>query len=217
MPDRAGNNRKLAKNTLMLYGRMLFNMMLAIFTSRMILAALGESDYGIYSVVGGVIAMFSVITSSISSAISRFQTFEMGKGSNGRLNDVFTSSMWIQIGFACIAFVLIESVGVWFLNNHMTIPEDRIRAANCVLQFSAITFVSNITVTPYSASVIAHEDMGVFAWISIYETIFQVYSCSAPFLYRKICRQTDTIRYSPLSIYNKRPNCISHILPQALF
>ncbi len=173
MPDRSGNTKRLAKNTLMLYFRMLFNLVVALFTSRMILAALGETDYGVYNVVGGVVSMFSILTSSLSSAISRFQTYEMGKGESGRLQDVFTVSMWIQILFSGIAFLLIETIGVWFLNTHMTIPVERIGAANWILQFSAFTFVSSVTVTPYSASVVSHEEMGVFAWISIYDTIFK--------------------------------------------
>lgn len=165
------NNKRIAKNTLLLYFRMLFMMVVSLYTSRVILNALGVEDFGIYNVVGGVVAMFSVISGSLSAAISRFITYELGKGDQCKLNRIFSASVTIQLLLSLIIVVLIESVGVWFLNAKMTIPADRMTAANWVLQFSIITFVINLISVPYNAAIIAHEKMSAFAYISILEAI----------------------------------------------
>ena len=165
------NNKRIAKNTLLLYFRMLFMMVVSLYTSRVILNALGVEDFGIYNVVGGVVAMFSVISGSLSAAISRFITYELGKGDQSKLNRIFSASVTIQLLLSLIIVILIESVGVWFLNAKMTIPEDRMNAANWVLQFSIITFVINLISVPYNAAIIAHEKMSAFAYISILEAL----------------------------------------------
>ena len=165
------NNKRIAKNTLLLYFRMLFMMVVSLYTSRVILNALGVEDFGIYNVVGGVVAMFTVISGSLSAAISRFITYELGKGDQSKLNKIFSASVTIQLLLSLIIVVLIESVGVWFLNAKMTIPADRITAANWVLQFSIITFVINLISVPYNAAIIAHERMSAFAYISILEAV----------------------------------------------
>ncbi len=165
------NNKRIAKNTLLLYFRMLFLMLVSLYTSRVILNALGVEDFGIYNVVGGVVAMFSVISGSLSAAISRFITYELGKGDQSRLNKIFSASVTIQMLLSLIIVVLVESVGVWFLNAKMTIPESRMVAANWVLQFSIVTFVINLISVPYNAAIIAHERMSAFAYISILEAV----------------------------------------------
>lgn len=165
------NNKRIAKNTLLLYFRMLFMMVVSLYTSRVILNALGVEDFGIYNVVGGVVTMFTVISGSLSAAISRFITYELGKGDQSKLNKIFSASVTIQLLLSLIIVVLIESVGVWFLNAKMTIPADRVTAANWVLQFSIITFVINLISVPYNAAIIAHERMSAFAYISILEAI----------------------------------------------
>lgn len=165
------NNKRIAKNTLLLYFRMLFMMVVSLYTSRVILNALGVEDFGIYNVVGGVVAMFTVISGSLSAAISRFITYELGKGDQSKLNKIFSASVTIQLLLSLIIVVLIESVGVWFLNAKMTILADRVTAANWVLQFSIITFVINLISVPYNAAIIAHERMSAFAYISILEAI----------------------------------------------
>ena len=165
------NNKRIAKNTLLLYFRMLFMMVVSLYTSRVILNALGVEDFGIYNVVGGVVAMFSVISGSLSAAISRFITYELGKGDLSKLNKIFSASVTIQLLLSLIIVVLIESVGVWFLNAKMTIPVERMTAANWVLQFSIITFVINLISVPYNAAIIAHEKMSAFAYISILEAV----------------------------------------------
>lgn len=171
MSQATDNNKRIAKNTLLLYIRMLFMMIVSLYTSRVILDALGVEDFGIYNVVGGVVAMFSVISGSLSASISRFITFELGKGDQSKLNKIFSASVTIQILLSLIVVILIEIVGVWFLNSKMIIPADRILAANWVLQFSVVTFVINLISVPYNASIIAHEKMSAFAYISILEAI----------------------------------------------
>jgi O-antigen/teichoic acid export membrane protein len=143
----------------------------SLFTSRVILQALGVEDYGIYSVVGGFVSMFALISNSLSAAISRFITFELGKGESSRIKDVFSTAVIIQLVLALLICILLESVGVWFLNTQMTIPTERLYAANWVLQFSIITFAFNLISVPYNAAIIAHEHMGTFAFIGLFEAI----------------------------------------------
>lgn len=171
MQNSSQNNKRIAKNTLLLYFRMLFLMVVSLYTSRVVLAALGVEDFGIYNVVGGVVAMFSMLSGSLSAAISRFITFELGKGDLSKLKRIFSSSVTIQIILSAIIVLLIESVGVWFLNVKMVIPAERIEAANWVLHFSAIAFVVNLISVPYNAAIIAHERMAAFAYISIVEAV----------------------------------------------
>ena len=165
------NNRRIAKNTLLLYFRMLLMMVVSLYTSRVVLNSLGVEDFGIYNVVGGVVAMFSVISGTLSAAISRFITYELGKENQKKLNKIFSASVTIQLLLSLIIVILIESVGIWFLNEKMTIPLERMASANWVLQFSVITFVINLISVPYNAAIIAHEKMSAFAYISILEAI----------------------------------------------
>lgn len=171
MENVSANNKRIAKNTLLLYFRMILMMIVTLYTSRVILNALGIEDFGIYNVVGGVVAMFTVISGTLSAAISRFITYELGKGDKSKLNKIFSASVTIQLLLSLIIVVLIESVGVWFLNAKLTIPESRMVAANWVLQFSIVTFVINLISVPYNAAIIAHEKMSAFAYISILEAV----------------------------------------------
>lgn len=165
------NNKRIAKNTLLLYFRMLLLMTVSLYTSRVVLNALGIEDFGIYNVVGGVVTIFAVISGSLSAAISRFITFELGKGDSNNLRKTFSAAVTIQLFLSLVIVILIESIGVWFLNTKMTIPADRLVAANWVLQFSIVTFVINLISVPYNATIIAHERMSAFAYISIFEAI----------------------------------------------
>ncbi|MCR5496671.1 MAG: lipopolysaccharide biosynthesis protein [Paludibacteraceae bacterium] len=167
MPSSVSNNKRIAKNTLILYFRMLLTMGVSLYTSRVILEALGVADYGIYNVVGGVVAMFGILSGSLSTAISRFITFELGKGNFDRLKRIFSTSVNIQIILIAIITVLMETIGLWFLNYKMVIPEGRMTAANWVFQFSVITFAINLLSVPYNAVIVAHEKMSAFAYISI--------------------------------------------------
>lgn len=168
------NNKRIAKNTMMLYVRMLFIMVVTLYTSRIILNILGVEDYGIYTVIGGIVALFSVFSSSLSAAISRFITYELGKGDEGDLKKIFSTAVIIQIALAIFICLLMEIGGVWFLNNRMNIPVERIGAANWVLQSSIFTFMVNLVSVPYNAAIIAHERMKAFAFISILDVILKL-------------------------------------------
>lgn len=168
------NNKRIAKNTLLLYFRMLFLMVISLFTSRITLQTLGVDNFGIYNVVGGIVAMFSIMSGSLSNAISRYITFELGKGDKKILKKVFSTAVNVQIIMAVFIAVLIEIGGVWFLNYKMNIPDGRMVAANWVLQFSIISFAVNLISIPYNAAIIAHEKMSAFAYISIYEAVMKL-------------------------------------------
>ena len=174
MTKNASDNKRIAKNTLLLYIRTILIMLVSLYTSRVVLNTLGVEDYGIYQAVGGVVAMFSVISGALSNSISRFITFGLGKGDLDNLNRVFCTSINIQILISVIVLLLCEAVGVWFLNYKMNIPIDRLPAANWVLQSSLITFVLGLLSTPFNASIIAHEHMNAFAYISILEAVLKL-------------------------------------------
>lgn len=164
-------SKRLAKNTFLLTIRMMFLMVINLYTSRVLLNALGIEDYGIYNVVGGVVSMFSIISGSITAAITRFITFELGRGDKQRIANVFSSAIIIQLVLAFVVLIFVETIGFWFLNAKMVIPETRVVAANWVFQLSIITFVINLISVPYNAIIIAHERMSAFAYISIYEGV----------------------------------------------
>lgn len=174
MIDESKNNKRIAKNTLILYVRMLFVMLVTLYISRIVLKELGVVDYGIYNVVGGFVAMFSILSGSLSAAISRFITFELGKGNNERLIKIFSSAVTIQIVMALIVCILVEIVGVWFISNKMTIPEGRLDSAVWVLHCSVLTFAINLISVPYNAAIIAHERMKAFAYIGILEVVLKL-------------------------------------------
>ena len=174
MDAHAENTKRIAKNTLMLYVRTLFTMLVSLYTSRMILNTLGVSDFGIINVVGGVVGMFSVISGSLASSISRFITFELGHGDFNKLKQIFSTSVNIQIGISLIIVILAECIGVWFINHKLNIPEGRLIAANWVFQCSLLSFVIGLISVPYNACIIAHERMSAFAYISILETILKL-------------------------------------------
>ena len=177
MPEVESNNKRIAKNTLFLYIRMIFIMLINLFTSRVILQALGVDDYGIYNVVGGFVAMFGILSNSLSAAITRFLTFELGTGDKDKLKKIFSSSVTIQVVISLIILLLIECFGVWFVNNKMLIEPDRYVAANWVLQLSMLTFCVNVISVPYNALIIAHERMVAFAWISVLESCLKLGIC----------------------------------------
>lgn len=169
--DKSENTKRIAKNTILLYFRTMFTMFVTLFTSRVILNTLGVNDYGIYNVVGGFVTMFAVFSSSLSNAISRFITYELGHGDKRKLNVIFCTGVNVQVVMSLIIFILCEIIGVWFLNCQMSVPVDRIYAANWVLQLCMLTFCINLISVPYSAVITAHEKMDVFAYISILEVL----------------------------------------------
>ena len=173
MNDTAHKTRLIARNTLMLYVRMLFMMFMGLYTSRIVLQALGENDYGVYNVIGGVVAMFSIISGALNSAVSRFITFEMGKGEGARLNAVYSTAVTIQMILAAVVVLVAEPVGLWFIENEMTIEPSRIPAAKWVLHFSILAFVINLMSVPQMASITAHEKMSAYAVIGIMEGLLR--------------------------------------------
>ena len=168
------DNKRIAKNTIFLYIRTLFVMVISLYTSRVVLATLGVEDYGVYQVVGGLVSMFSVISSSLSSAISRYITFEIGTGNTERLKKIFATSIVIQICIAVIVVIATEIIGLWFLHTKMQIPEGRMVAAEWVLQCSLLTFCINLLSIPYNACIIAHEHIKAFAYVSIVEVCLKL-------------------------------------------
>lgn len=168
------NNKRVAKNTLFLYFRMILIMLVTLYTSRVVLAELGISDYGVYNVVGGVVMMFAFLNNSMASATQRYLTFELGKGNTERIKKVFATALNIHIVIAIIIVLLAETIGLWFLNVKMNIPTDRIVAANWVYQFSIFTFCTNIIQVPYNAALISHEKMSIYAYISILEVFLKL-------------------------------------------
>lgn len=171
MTDNSKDNKRIAKNTIILYIRMIVMMGISFYTTRVILNALGVEDYGIYNVVGGLVAMFSLLSSSLSSSTSRFITFGLGKGDKAELQKIFTASVNINIILAIIVIIAIETFGIWFLNNKMTIPIDKLYAANWVLHCSTVTFAIGLISVPYNASIIAHEKMSTFAYMTIFDAV----------------------------------------------
>lgn len=167
MQDTTSNNKRIAKNTIMLYIRMFISMLVGLYTSRVVLATLGVEDYGIYGVVGGVVAMMGFLNASMSGATSRFLTFELGRGDKDRLAKTFSSALIVHIAIAIIVFILAETVGLWFLCNKLNIPEGRMEAAHRVYQFSILATMLSITQVPYNATIIAHEKMDVYAYMEI--------------------------------------------------
>lgn len=170
----AEDNKRIAKNTLMLYGRMLFSMAVSLYTSRLVLNTLGVEDYGIQNVVGGFVAMFSLLSGSLSAAVSRFITFELGRGDATRLKQVFATSLLIHIALAIAVLLLSETIGIWFVNHKMTIPVERLTAANWVFQSSILSFILGLLSIPYNAVIVAHERMGAFAYIGILEVMLRL-------------------------------------------
>ena len=142
-------------------------MVVSLYTSRIVLQTLGVEDYGVYGVVGGIVSMFSFLNSTMAGATSRFLTFEMGKGDKERLKATFSSALIIHIGIALLVLILAETVGVWFLNNKLVIPEGRMEAARWVLQFSILGMIVGFTQVPYNATIIAHEKMDVYAYVEL--------------------------------------------------
>lgn len=174
MPTSHINNKRIAKNTALLYVRTLIVMLITLYTSRVILKTLGVEDYGVYQVVGGMVAMFSVISNSLSQAISRYITYELGRGDREHLMLIFTTSVIIQLVISAIVFVIAEVVGVWFMETHMQIPEGRMTAAYWVLHCTLISFVFSLMSVPYNACIIAHEHMKTFAYVSLIDALMKL-------------------------------------------
>ena len=174
MRDRGSNNRRIAKNTFVMYIRMIVMMLISLFTSRVILQVLGVTDYGVLNAVGGVVSMLSVLSGSLSRAISRYLTFELGRGDMEKLKKIFSTSLNVQIFISLIVVLVGITAGGWFLHYKMNIPADRMGAADWVLGCSLVSFAIGLISVPYSASIVSHERMSVFAYMSILQVVLKL-------------------------------------------
>lgn len=188
----------VAKNTMFLYGRVLLILFVGLFTSRVVLQALGVVDWGIYSLVGGVVSMLQIFTNSLRKAIVRFITYAIGKGDKEDQKKVFATSLTLLAVMSIFLFLIVETAGLWFVNHKIVVPPDRLFAANCVLHLSSLSFVISVMAVPYNAIIMAYERMSVYAYLGILEALLRlsvaVAVCFSP---------TDTlIFYAALLCFN---------------
>lgn len=174
MSDSTKNNQRIAKNTVMLYGRMIIMLGITLYTSRVVLQTLGVTDYGIYNVVGGVVALLGFVSNSMSVSVQRFLSYDIGKHDLRSLNRTFNTSVVVHILIALLILLLGETVGLYFVSHYMNFPPERYNAAVCVFHFSLLACVFKILQVPYNALIISLERMEVFAYLSIVEALFSL-------------------------------------------
>ncbi|NPD92797.1 lipopolysaccharide biosynthesis protein [Xylanibacter muris] len=174
MSQLSTNNKRLAINTLLLYLRQLFVIVISLYTSRVVLNTLGVNDYGIHNIVGGVVGMLSFLTVALTSASQRFISYELGTGDVKKLKQVFTTSIIIHLLLGVFVLFVAETVGLWFLNTHLNIVSERMNAANWVYQCAILTTILSIITVPYNSVIVAHERMDVFAYVGIGNTIMKL-------------------------------------------
>lgn len=174
MPEVSSNNKRIAKNTVYLYARMLIVLFVSIYTTRVVLSALGIEDYGIYNVVCGFVSMFTFMNTTMSNSIQRYYNYELGKKTLKGFTSVYQTSLILQIFLAVSILVILEPLGVWYVNNKMVIPSDRLLAANYIFQFATISLIFVILQAPYSAAIIAKEKMDFFALASIVDVVLKL-------------------------------------------
>ena len=167
-------NKRIAGNTVFLFIRMLLLMFIGLFTSRIILSALGQHDYGVFNAVGGVVAFCAVLTGSVSNAITRFLTYSLGEGDPDKTHRVFSASVIIQLLMCVVVGLIMETAGLWWLNSHMSIPPDRLGAAHWVLHCSFGILCVTLLSVPYNSMIVAHEKMSAYAYISILEALLKL-------------------------------------------
>lgn len=168
------NNSRIAKNTIFLYLRMGISMLVSLYTSRVILNALGVEDFGIWGVVGGIVSMFLFLNSALSSTTFRFFAYAIGEGDEKEVNKLFNASFLIHVILAIVIVILCETVGLWFLTHKMVIPEEKMHMAHIVFQFSIVISAISILMVPVTSLIIAYEKMNVFAYLTISDTIFKL-------------------------------------------
>jgi O-antigen/teichoic acid export membrane protein len=172
----AGNNnsKRIVKNTMMLYFRMILIMLISLYTSRVILNTLGVEDFGIYNIVGGIVTMFVFLNGAMASSTQRFLSYEIGNNDFKQLKKTFNATLIIHIIIAIVIFLLIETIGIWLLNNYLNIPKERMEAAQWVYHFSALSFLISIIRVPFNAMIISHEKMNIYAYVSIFEVLIKL-------------------------------------------
>lgn len=172
--EKQNNNKRIAKNTFVLYVRMLLVMVINLYTTRALLAALGINDYGLYNVVCGFVSMFNFLNTSMSNGIQRFYSYEIGKKELNGISKIYTHALLIQIILSIIIITCIETFGIWYLNNKMVIPLGRSTAAGWIFQCSMINLFFVVISVPFSAAIMAYEKMGFYAYLSIFDTILKL-------------------------------------------
>ena len=168
------NNKRIAKNTMMLYIRQIIVTIVGLYTVRIVLNNLGVEDYGVYAVVGGIVAMLSFLTGTMSSATQRFFSFYLGQNNQQKLKQVFSVNNIIYLILVAIVFLLLETIGLWFIKNELSIPAGREDAVHFIFQFSILTFVANMLASPFRAAINAHEDMQIYAYLSILDVVLKL-------------------------------------------
>jgi O-antigen/teichoic acid export membrane protein len=169
-----GNNKRIAKNTILLYFRMLFTMGISLYTSRLVLNILGVSDFGIYNIVGGIVALFSFFSASMQSATQRYLSYTLGQNDYVKYRKYFSANIVLYLSIAVIIVVLAQTIGIWFVDNKLNIPVDRLKISIIVFQISVATTCFNLIRIPYQAGIISEEKMSFFAYISILEVILKL-------------------------------------------
>ena len=168
------NNKRIVKNTIFLYFRMFLVMLISLYTSRVILQSLGVVDYGIYNAVAGVMAMIGILKGVMAGSSSRFITFALGRNDLVLGQKYFSICLTVYMALSILIVLISETFGLWFLNTQMTIPEDRLVAANWIYQFSILSIVNGLLAGPYSATIISHENMSLYAYIGIFESVYKL-------------------------------------------
>ena len=174
MPNNSDNTKRIAKNTIVLYIRMLFVMLVSLYTSRVVLYALGVDDFGLFNVVGGVVGLLTFFNRTMEKSTQRFLNIAMVKGDNRNLGDIFASSVTVHLLIAGIFLLMGETIGLWFLNEKVNFPEGRELAANIVYQATILSVCATFISLPYSAAVIAYERMTFFAVVSMVDVILKL-------------------------------------------
>ena len=171
MPEKVQSNKRIAKNTIFLYIRMIFILGVSLYTSRVVLDKLGVDDYGIYNAVAGVVAMLAFLNNTLSTGTSRFLTFDLGRGDSSKLKQTFSTAFFTHLILALIVVAVLETAGLWFVENKLVIPPERMHAAKWVYQISILTTFIAITQVPYTSAIIAHENMKVYAYVGVFEAV----------------------------------------------
>ena len=171
------NNKTIAKNTIFLYFRMMFTMVVSLYTSRVILDVLGVDDFGIYQAVGGIVMMLSFVNNALANGTSRFLTYELGTGDTDKLKRTFSTVLWANVGLAFLVVLLAETAGLWFVHNKLVIPDERFDAAIIAYHLSILTCFFQLVLVPFNASIISHERMSVYAYMSIVEVSLRLGIC----------------------------------------
>lgn len=174
MPEKYNKNSRIAKNTLFLYMRMIVVLLVSLYTTRVILNALGAVDYGIYNVVAGFVTMFSFLNTSMSNGIQRYYNYTLGKEGEASLTKVYNTALLIQILISIVLIILLETIGVWYLETKMVIPVERMETARWIFQFAVLSLVLVVLQIPYSAAIMAYERMDYYAYVSLIDVALKL-------------------------------------------